>query len=270
LPSNLEMQKQIHEANVSVHRLEAKYYEALHPEVYSKKEQKRITATLIRIDKQIIDNQKRALDVGAGTGNLTGKLLQMGYTVTATDISPEMCQILKKKYAAYLDEKLTVINSPIEDLSFSKDSFDLVTFYSVLHHLPDYVTALHTLANYLKRGGVMYIDHEASPTYWGGEPSVLASMVKALYFHSNPLINSLYFQIIGLKVPNIDYTLSDYWHKKEHALNHQAIAQVFKQEGYTSYRRTDHYLHATWLPNPLSLVYRLLCSPEMSYWIAQK
>ena len=270
MPNQPTLPEQIHQANVIVHRFEAKYYEILHPEVYTKQEQKRITAKLRAIDSHIANNQKTALDVGAGTGNLTGKLLQMGYTVTATDISPEMCAMLKRKFAAYLPEKLTVINSPIEDLSFNSSRFDLITFYSVLHHLPDYLGALRVLSGYLRKGGVMYIDHEASPSYWKNESSSLASLVKDLYFHSNPIINSLYFQLIGLKVPIIDYTLSDYWHKKEHALNHQAIAAVFKAETFEFYQRTDYYQHATWIPNPLYPVYRLLCSPEMSYWVAKK
>lgn len=270
MPSQSTLQEQIHQANVVVHRFEAKYYEMLHPEVYSKQEQKRITAKLAYIDGQISNNNKIALDVGAGTGNLTGKLLEMGYTVTATDISPEMCVILKKKYAAYLPSKLTVLNSPIEDLSFSNGAFDLITFYSVLHHLPDYLSALRGLSGFLKKGGLMYIDHEASPSYWKNESSSLANFVKDLYFHSNPIINSLYFQLIGLKVPTIDYTLSDYWHKKEHALNHKAIANVFKSEGFVFSKRTDYYQHATWIPNPLYPIYRLLCSPEMSYWVTKK
>ncbi len=264
------LEDQIHQANVAVHRFEAPYYELLHPEVYSRQEQRRITAKLKAVDQQIGDNQRNVLDVGAGTGNLTGKLLQMGYSVTATDISPEMCAVLKKKYARYLQDKLTVINSPIEDLSFGMGEFDLITFYSVLHHLPDYSSALCTICGYLKKSGVMYIDHEASPFYWKGEPSILASLVKGIYFHSNPLINSLYFRFIDLKVPTIDYTLSDYWHKKEHALNHQAVAQVFKQKGFEFSNRTDYYQHATWIPNPLFPLYQLLCRPEMSYWIAKK
>lgn len=242
----------------------------LHPEVYSKKEQKRITTKLQKIDQQITNNKKNALDVGAGTGNLTGKLLQIGYNVVATDISPEMCAVLTKKFAPYFRGKLTVINSPIEDLSFTKGKFDLITFYSVLHHLPDYLTTLRTVSVWLKKGGVMYIDHEASPYYWKNESSSLASLIKAIYFHSNPAINSLYFQLTGLKVPTIDYTLSDYWHKKEHALNHQAIKQAFKEEGFEFSKRTDYYQHATWIPNPLFPIYRLLCSPEMSFWIAKK
>ena len=262
--------EQIHQANVTVHRSEAPNYELLHPEVYSRQEQKRITAKLDAIDRQIVGNQKNALDVGAGTGNLTGKLLQMGYNVTATDISPDMCAILKKKFAFYLPEKLIVINSPIEDLSFTQGKFDLITFYSVLHHLPEYASALRMVCGFLRKGGIMYIDHEASPSYWKSEPSGLASLIKGLYFHSNPTINSLYFQLIGLNVPRIDYTLSDYWHKKEHALNHSAIAHVFKQEGFEFSKKTDYYQHATWVPNPLYPIYRLLCSPEMSYWIAKK
>jgi ubiquinone/menaquinone biosynthesis C-methylase UbiE len=262
--------EQIHRANVTAHRFEAPYYETLHPEVYHRKEQERITSKLKVIDSQIADNQRNALDVGAGTGNLTGKLLQMGYNVTATDISPEMCAILKIKFQNYLTDKLTVINSPIEDLNFSQGKFDLIAFYSVLHHLPDYPSALSKLCGFLKKGGILYIDHEASPSYWKNEQSGLASLVKGLYFHSNPAINSLYFQLIGLKVPRIDYTLSDYWHKKEHAINHQAIVQVIKKESFEFYKRTDYYQHATWTPNPLFTIYRLLCQPEMSCWIAKK
>jgi ubiquinone/menaquinone biosynthesis C-methylase UbiE len=268
--SDQSLRDQIHYANVTVHRFEAPYYELIHPEVYSKQEQKRITAKLIDIDQQITSNQRYALDVGAGTGNLTGKLLQMGYRVMATDISPEMCAVLKKKYAHYLPDRLTIINSAIEYIDFGAAEFDLITLYSVLHHLPNYSVALRTLCLYLKKGGILYIDHEASPFYWKSEPNVLSRLVKGFYFHSNPVINSIYFQFIGLRVPILDYTLSDYWHKKEHALNHQTIANVFKNEAFESFKRTDYYQSATWIPNLLFPLYRILCGPEMSFWIAKK
>jgi len=73
------LRERIHKANIAVHRFEAKYYELIHPEVYSKQEQKRVNSTLKMVDKLIVDNQKKALDFGAGTGNLTDKLLNMGY-----------------------------------------------------------------------------------------------------------------------------------------------------------------------------------------------
>ncbi|HEX7482761.1 MAG TPA: hypothetical protein VF350_04785, partial [Candidatus Bathyarchaeia archaeon] len=112
--------------------------------------------------------------------------------------------------------------------------------------------------------------HEASPYYWKNESTNLASFIKDIYYHSNPVINSLYFGLIGLKVPTIDYSMSDYWHKKEHALNHQAILHIFDNEGFEFSKRTDYYQQSTWIPNPLYPIYRLLCSPEMSFWVAKK
>jgi ubiquinone/menaquinone biosynthesis C-methylase UbiE len=264
------LQESIHEANVTVHRFEAKYYELLHPEVYSKQEQTRITSTLKTAGKLVSDNHKKALDFGAGTGNLTGKLLGLGYKVTAIDISAEMCAILKNRYKMYIEnKKLIVINSPIETVSFDIGGFDLIACYSVLHHLPDYPGALQKLFGFLKKGGVMYIDHEASPYYWIDEPNKLANLLKLIYFHSNPSLNILYFQIAGINMPSIDYTLSDYWHKKEHPLDHTKVESFFKK--YLHYfRRVDYYQHATWIGNPLFYVYRIVCKPEMSYWIAKK
>jgi ubiquinone/menaquinone biosynthesis C-methylase UbiE len=265
------LRERIHEANVAVHRFEAEYYELLHPEVYSKQEQKRINSILKTVDQLIADNQKKALDFGAGTGNLAGKLLRMNYTVTAIDISAEMCAILKRKYKTWIEaKKLIVINSSIEDVNFDRAKFDLVTCYSVLHHLPDYVDAIRKLSGLLKKRGVMYLDHEASPFYWKIESSSLSRFVKDIYFHSNPLLNTLYFQIIRVNIPSIDYTFSDYWHKKEHPLDHTKIERAFKKENFSFFRRTDYHLNGTWIVNPLFYIYKYICRPEMSYWVAKK
>jgi len=266
-----DLRERIHEANVAVHRFEAEYYELLHPEVYGKQEQKRIDIILKIVDKLIADNKKRALDFGAGTGNLTGKLLRMDYRVTAIDISAEMCMILKKRYNAYLKaKKLFVLNSPIEDVSFDRGEFDLITCYSVLHHLPDYVDAIKRLSVFLKKGGVMYLDHEASPFYWESESHNVARLVKSIYFHSSPLLNTLYFQVMGIKIPSLDYHLSDYWHKKEHALDHRKIEYIFEKENYDLLTRIDYHLRGTWVLNPIFYIYKYTCKPEMSYWIARK
>ena len=269
-----DLQERIREANVALHRFEAKYYELVHPEVYNRYEQKRLNSTLKMVDKLVVDNRersKKALDFGAGTGNLTGKLLQMGYKVTAIDISMEMCKILEKKYKNYLESKrLIVINSPIEDVNFDKDEFDLITCYSVLHHLPDYVDALQRLSGFLKKGGVMYLDHEISPFYWKNESSTLAHFVKTAFFHSNPLFNTLCFRIMGVNVPSFDYSLSDYWHKKEHPLDHKKIRCVFERENYEFFERVDYHLRGTWFLNPIFYLYAYFCSPETSFWVAKK
>ena len=265
------LRERIHKANIAVHQFEAKYYEVLHPEVYCKQEQKRINSTLKMIDKRIVDNQRRALDFGAGTGNLTGKLLHMGYKVSAIDISAEMCKILKMKYENYLEaKKLIVINSPVEDSSFERGEFDLITGYSVLHHLPDYVDTIQRLSFFLKKGGVMYLDHEASPFYWKSESHNVANLIKLVYFHSNPLLNTLYFQIMGINIPSIDYTLADYWHKKEHPLDHKKIEYIFERMNFDFFAQIDYHIYGTWVLNPLFYIYKYTCKPEMSYWVAKK
>ena len=273
--SDKDLPEKIHEANVAVHRTEAKYYELIHPEVYGIYEQKRILSVLKKVESLLDytgERAKKALDFGSGTGNITGKLLEMGYEVTAVDISAEMCKILERKFKDYFEsKKLVVINSPIEDVNFEKESFDLVTCYSVLHHLPDYGEVLRRLSSILRKGGVMYIDHEISPFYWKNESSSLAGLIKLFYFHSNPLLNTLYFGLIGVNVPSIDYGLSDYWHKKEHHLDHGRIKCVFEKKNFDFFKRTDYHLKfRTWILNPIFYLYKYSCKPEMSFWVAKK
>jgi SAM-dependent methyltransferase len=266
-----DLREKIHEANIRAHRLEAGYYELLHPEVYSKREQKRIGFMLELVDRIVAGNQRKALDFGAGTGNLTGKLLRMGYSVAAIDISAEMCAVLKKRFNAYLKSgKLVVLNSPIEDADFGEGEFDLITCYSVLHHLPDYADTVRRLSVCLKKGGVMYLDHEPSPFYWKTESRSLAHLVKSLYLHSNPLLNALYFWLVDVAIPSIDYALSDYWHKKEHPLDHEEIEGEFEAERFGFFRRVDYHLTGSWVPNPLFYLYKRICKPEMSFWVAKK
>ena len=269
------LSERIREANVSLHQFEAKYYEQLHPEIYNRHEQKRLQSALKMVDKLVAVTPlraKKAFDVGAGTGNLTGKLLQMGYHVTALDLSVEMCKILEKKYQSYLQsQKLVIVNSPIEDVSFDSGEFDLITCYSVLHHLPDYVDVVKRFSGFLKKGGVMYLDHEASPFYWKNEATSVADVVKVVYFHSNPLLNALYFRVAGMKLPALNYDMSDYWHNKEHPLDHEAIQRVFEEAHFDFFERTDYYVKfRTWVPNPLFYVYKRACGPEMSVWVAKK
>jgi ubiquinone/menaquinone biosynthesis C-methylase UbiE len=270
-----DLQERIREANVAVHRFEAKYYELIHPEVFCNQEQKRINSTLKRVNKLVADNRelaKKALDVGAGTGNLTGKLLQMGYEVVAVDISTEMCEILKRKYSNYLEaERLTVIASPLEALNFDRAEFDLITCYSVLHHLPDYLDAIRRLCDFLKKGGVMYLDHEISPFYWKRESSTVAQMVKLVYSFSDPLFNVLYFWVMGVAVPSLDYSLSDYWHRKEHPLDHGKINSIFMEENFDFFTRIDYYLKfRSWVSNPIFYLFKYVCKPDTSLWIAKK
>lgn len=270
-----DLRERIHEANIELHRLEAKSYEFIHSEIYNKREQKRINSTLKRVNKIICNNQKRVLDFGAGTGNLTGKLLHMGYEVTAIDISTEMCELLKNKYKNYLEnKKLRVINSKIEDVSFNKEEFDLITCYSVLHHLPDYVDVIRKLTFFLKKGGIMYLDHEESSFFWDESQNCarLEKIVHYVYLKSSRLLNRLINWIIGINANyiNAQTRLADYWDKKEHHLDYSKIENIFEEEKFSFFTRENYHHHITWIANPFFYLYKYTCKPDMSLWLAKK
>jgi 2-polyprenyl-3-methyl-5-hydroxy-6-metoxy-1,4-benzoquinol methylase len=264
------LNKQILEANIELHRIEAKYYELLHQEIYNATEQKRVTSVLKRLDKLITDNQKKVLDFGAGTGNLTGKFLQMNYNVTAIDISPEMCLVLEKKYKGYLKDKLKVINANIDDVTFNKGTFDLIVCFSVLHHLPDYVGIIQKLSTFLKKGGVMYLDHERSPFFILNQKAILKRMYNTSNSVFKKLLRILYLRTKMMRFPDFDYSIADYWTKKEHRLDHNKIACAFNRAKFDFFTREDYYLTETWFSNPAFYIYKRSFAPDMSLWIAKK
>jgi hypothetical protein len=70
-------------------------------------------------------------------------------------------------------------------------------------------------------------------------------------------------------IPSLDYTLSDYWHKKEHPLDHRKIEYMFKQN-FDFFTRIDYHLNGAWVLNPIFYIYKYICKPAMSFWVAKK
>jgi ubiquinone/menaquinone biosynthesis C-methylase UbiE len=157
--------------NIKAHDRIAKKYERVHTEIYNEVEQARLRAALeIAVAGMKTGTMTPcALDVGAGAGNLTAHLRDLGLTVTAADISPVFLQLVTEKYPEVATHILNGV-----DLSEIKDaSYDFVATYSVLHHIPDYLKTVQEMCRVLKPGGVLYIDHEKNESYWNNEPALL-------------------------------------------------------------------------------------------------
>jgi len=149
----------------------APLYEDRHSEIFNFVEQNRICDVLkwgignIRTSSKI----PRVLDFGAGTGNLTRHLLNLGVSVVASDVSSGCLRELKSSNGESKLLELSLLNG--HDLSqFSDGSFDMVGTYSVLHHVPDYLSIVNEFVRVLKPGGIIYIDHEVCPAYWENNP----------------------------------------------------------------------------------------------------
>jgi len=152
--------------NVAIHNRIARRYEALHGEIFNDLEQERLRALLERATAEIRNDRKpiEALDLGCGSGNLTGHLLALGAAVTAADVATGFLALVRDRYPG---TRLKIHQLNGRDLGeIDDESFDLVTTYSVLHHIPDYLAACAEMARVCRKGGVVVIDHEASPNVW--------------------------------------------------------------------------------------------------------
>ncbi|MGO1182662.1 MAG: class I SAM-dependent methyltransferase [Micrococcaceae bacterium] len=102
----------------------------------------------------------RALDVGAGTGLLTGQLVRAGYRVTALEPAADMLQVLQRRHP-----EITTVHARVEDLPAHRDvvaehSQDLVTCGQAWHWInPELGT--RRLAEVLAPGGVLgIVEHQ--------------------------------------------------------------------------------------------------------------
>ena len=152
--------------NIAVHNRLARRYEKIHGEIFNDVEQGRLRSLLERALGEVRSGQSpvEALDMGCGSGNLTAHLLELGARVTAADVARGFLELVRSRHGR---QRLTTHRLNGRDLAGLGDrSFDFVATYSVLHHIPDYLSACAEMARVCRPGGVILIDHEASPNVW--------------------------------------------------------------------------------------------------------
>jgi SAM-dependent methyltransferase len=145
----------------------AALYEKVHGEIFNPVEQQRLRGALQEALSVVQTGSSRpeALDYGCGSGNLTKHLIDLGIRVVCADVSDDFLAAIEHWPAAGIMAWTLRINGA--DLSNLVDArFDLVATYSVLHHVPDYLRIVREMCRVTKPGGVIYIDHEATETYY--------------------------------------------------------------------------------------------------------
>lgn len=264
--------------NIAAHDRVAALYEAAHGEIYNPAEQERLRAALGEAAAAITSGGavKEALDYGCGAGNLTGHLIALGLRATAADISPKFLEVVRGKYAA--GGRLATLRLDGRGLpQIAAPAFDFAGAYSVLHHIPDYLAAVREMARVLRSGGVIYLDHEASPAYWRGEeayarfraelarampPPVKPSWKRFLrpaYYRArwNLFLNPRYIEEGDLHVWPDDHVDLD------------AAASMLEAGGFSVLARRDYLLYRRGYPAALYAEYKDRCS-DMGLLIARK
>jgi SAM-dependent methyltransferase len=93
------------------------------------------------------------LEIGAGDGSVTERLLATGCSVTATEMSNDSVVRISERFGDN-DRFRAVLDEAGNLAPLKGDRFDLVLFASVLHHIPDYLTAVReAVDDHLRKGG---------------------------------------------------------------------------------------------------------------------
>lgn len=227
-----ELRQKILEENARVHRIESSHYEALHSEIFNFYEQrtlkKDITWIVASVTKSPPNKEScEVLDIGCGTGNLLLKFLALDLTATGLDLSQEMLDICQRKVDAAFspNKKCRLIHSDIDSfIAQNKQTFDIVSMSSVLHHLPDYKKTITRLLEVIRPGGFLYIAHEPlkATERKNTRISDFLDQIDQSYFKARK-------RSLSIKV-KIDYSYSDY-----HAIKgcdlHQIVA-IIEDKGF--------------------------------------
>lgn len=235
--------------NIEIHNKVAKKYESIHGEIYNDIEQARLKEKLQKAISYIHSESKPllALDFGCGAGNLTTHLTDLGCEVIAADISTGFLDLISSRV---YKKKVSPFHLNGIDLAGLEDSsVDMVAVYSVLHHVPDYLSLMGEFSRVLKPGGVLFIDHEMSASFWvPGEYATFqkemnkkANMSLKKYFIPANYINKIWRMFINPKYQpegDIHVFKDDHieWDKIRSALAEHKIT-VVEEEDYLLYRR---------------------------------
>lgn len=112
-----------------------------------------------------IDQPRRILDIGCGTGTMLGYLGKYGEAL-GVDADEQAIQFCRQRGV----QNVRLLES--ERLPFRNASFDLVTAFDVLEHIPDDQATFGEITRVLRVGGILLAAVPAHPWLWGAQDEI--------------------------------------------------------------------------------------------------
>ena len=147
--NKMTSEKAIFDENVEFGKVQAYFYEEMHPQIFNIIEQRRLQRVIGNLTKKV-DRHLPALDIGCGTGNVTRYLQHCGLKVVACDISADM---LKENGSAEYKVICDACALPFKD-----ETFIAITAYSMIQHLPNVKTGLGEICRVAAKNSSLYFD----------------------------------------------------------------------------------------------------------------
>lgn len=123
----------------------------------------------------------KILDIGAGGGEFSDKLSQLGYNVTAIDASDDAIMRIRQKFPHITTA--TLLANHVDDLG--EEEFDVIVCSSILHEVFSYANDVNSKGSYqsltdafkafhkvLKTGGLFLIRDGVLPENWEDEGTI--------------------------------------------------------------------------------------------------
>lgn len=130
-----------------------------HRDFYRHKDYMEVTQWMIRartgpgVDRfrrSIDPRSQRLLEVGCGYGAFLVTAREMGAQVQGIEVSPHAAEVGRREFS------LDIVDGPLEEARFPAASFDIVTFFDVLEHMPSPTRFLIEVRRVLRPGGALF------------------------------------------------------------------------------------------------------------------
>ena len=132
-----------------------------------------VDLALLRLFADLVGKGAAVVDVGCGTGEITGRLREHGLDTFGIDVSPGMVQVAREHHPG-----LAFAVAPLHALPLASHSVDGAACWYVLQHVPDAAldAALRELRRVLRPAGVAMLGfHSGTGSHaktegYGGHP----------------------------------------------------------------------------------------------------
>jgi SAM-dependent methyltransferase len=101
----------------------------------------------------------RLLDLGTGSGLVPRCAAGLFALRAGIDLSPRILALNRQAFDA-------AAAADVDRLPFAAESFDVVTCFAALHHLPAFAELVAEVARVLAPGGVFYSDHDMDQAFY--------------------------------------------------------------------------------------------------------
>jgi len=120
---------------------------------------------------------RKFLEVGCGSGNVSRKLLEKGYTGTGIDFSPDAIELAKENLSRYTEEGLyNLVQADLSDDPEIGTGYDFALSFFVIEHVSDDLGFLEKLKARVRPGGWIFIAAPSRMDKWSVEDDTVGHL----------------------------------------------------------------------------------------------